>query len=73
MFHFFRFILVIFVVLFSVNRVLAVTYTVSSETEFNALPSLNAGDIIKIQSGTPGSINRLSWVCPSILTDVMVV
>ncbi len=69
---FFRFVLVVSVVLFSVNGGLAVTYTVSSETEFNALPSLNAGDIIKIQSGTSGSINRLSWVCPSNVTDVQV-
>ena len=69
---FFRFVLVVSVVLFSVNCGLAVTYTVSSETEFNALPSLNAGDIIKIQSGTSGSINRLSWVCPSNVTDVQV-
>jgi len=69
---FFRFVLVVFAVLFSLNRGLAVTYTVSSETEFNALPNLNAGDIIKIQSGTSGSINRLSWVCPSNVTDVQV-
>jgi hypothetical protein len=37
---------------------MAATYTVSNETEFNALPSLKAGDIVQMQSGTYGSLNK---------------
>jgi hyaluronate lyase len=44
--------------LLSVNRGLAKTYTVSNETEFNALPNLSAGDIVQMQSGTYGSLNK---------------
>jgi hyaluronate lyase len=44
--------------LLSVNRGLAKTYTVSNETEFNALPNLSAGDIVQMQSGIYGSLNK---------------
>jgi hyaluronate lyase len=37
---------------------MATTYTVSNETEFNALPNLKAGDIVQMQSGTYGSLNK---------------
>jgi len=53
-----RFLLVGILVLLSVNRGLAKTYTVSNETEFNALPDLRAGDIVQMQSGTYGSLNK---------------
>jgi len=45
-------------VLFFVNCGLAVTYTVTNAADFNALPSLNAGDIVRMQSGTYGSLNK---------------
>jgi hyaluronate lyase len=54
----FRFLLVGTLVLLSVNRGLAKTYTVSNENEFNALPDLRAGDIVQMQSGTYGSLNK---------------
>ena len=57
-FSVFRFLLVGALVLLSVNRGLAKTYTVSNATEFNALPSLKAGDIVQMQSGTYGSLNK---------------
>ena len=37
---------------------MAATYTVSNATEFNALPDLKAGDIVQMQSGTYGSLNK---------------
>ncbi|NBS84120.1 MAG: hypothetical protein EBS59_05415, partial [Verrucomicrobia bacterium] len=54
----FRFLLLGTLFIFSVNRGLAKTYSVSNETEFNALPSLKAGDIVQMQSGTYGSLNK---------------
>jgi len=56
---FFCFLFIISTVLFFVNSGLAVTYTVSNAADFNALPSLNAGDIVKMQSGTYGTINKI--------------
>jgi len=53
-----RSLLGISVVLFFVNCGLAVTYTVTNAADFNALPSLNAGDIVRMQSGTYGSLNK---------------
>jgi len=55
----FCFLLIISAVLFSVNSGLAITYTVTNAADFNSLPSLNAGDIVKMQSGTYGSINKI--------------
>lgn len=44
--------------LLSVNRGLAATYTVNNATDFNNLPRLNAGDVVQMNSGTYGAINK---------------
>jgi hyaluronate lyase len=48
-----------FVVLFAViSSLQAKVYTVSNATEFNALPSLKAGDVVQLQSGIYGALNK---------------
>jgi len=48
-----------FVVLFAViSSLQAKVYTVSNATEFNALPTLKAGDVVQLQSGTYGALNK---------------
>ena len=37
---------------------MAVTYTVTTAAEFNALPTLNAGDKVVMESGTYGALNK---------------
>ena len=41
-----------------VSSLQARVYTVSNATEFNALPSLKAGDVVQLQSGTYGALNK---------------
>ena len=41
-----------------VSSLQAKVYTVSNATEFNALPSLKAGDVVQLQSGTYGALNK---------------
>lgn len=36
----------------------AATYTVNNATDFNNLPRLNAGDVVQMNSGTYGAINK---------------
>ena len=43
---------------FSAHRGIAATYTVNSATDFNNLPRLNAGDVVQMNSGTYGAINK---------------
>ena len=37
---------------------MAATYTVNNATDFNNLPRLNAGDVVQMNSGTYGAINK---------------
>lgn len=37
---------------------MAATYTVNNATDFNNLPRLNAGDVVQVNSGTYGAINK---------------
>ena len=37
---------------------MAATYTVGNATDFNNLPRLNAGDVVQMNSGTYGAINK---------------
>ena len=37
---------------------MAATYTVGNATDFNNLPRLNAGDVVQLNSGTYGAINK---------------
>jgi hyaluronate lyase len=43
---------------FSAHRGVAATYTVNNATDFNNLPQLRAGDVVKMNSGTYGAINK---------------
>jgi hyaluronate lyase len=43
---------------FSAHRGVAATYTVNNATDFNNLPRLNAGDVVQMNSGTYGAINK---------------
>jgi hyaluronate lyase len=43
---------------FSAHRGLTATYTVNNATDFNNLPRLNAGDLVQMNSGTYGAINK---------------
>jgi hyaluronate lyase len=42
----------------SLNSANAATYTVNNATDFNNLPRLNAGDVVQMNSGTYGAINK---------------
>ena len=44
---------------FSAHRGVAATYTVNNATDFNNLPRLNAGDVVQMNSGTYGAINKI--------------
>ena len=44
---------------FSAHHGLAATYTVNNATDFNNLPRLNAGDVVQMNSGTYGAINKI--------------
>ena len=44
----------------------AAIYTVNSATDFNNLPQLRAGDVVKMNSGTYGAINK---TLESLITD----
>ncbi|MBJ7260201.1 MAG: hypothetical protein JHD33_11740, partial [Chthoniobacterales bacterium] len=41
-----------------VQSALGATYTVNNATDFNNLPRLNAGDVVTLNSGTYGAINK---------------
>jgi hypothetical protein len=43
---------------FSAHCGVAATYTVNNATDFNNLPRLNAGDVVQMNSGTYGAINK---------------
>jgi hyaluronate lyase len=43
---------------FSAHRGLTATYTINNATDFNNLPRLNAGDVVQMNSGTYGAINK---------------
>ena len=43
---------------FSAHRGVAATYTVNNATDFNNLPRLNAGDVVQMNSGTYGALNK---------------
>ena len=43
---------------FSAHRGVAATYTVNNAADFNNLPRLNAGDVVQMNSGTYGAINK---------------
>ena len=54
----FRFICFSSLIFLSLNRANAATYTVNNATDFNNLPRLNAGDVVQLNSGTYGAINK---------------
>jgi len=53
----------------SASSALAVTHTVNNAADFNALPSLNAGDVVVLNSGTYGSLNKT--LVSTIATDAL--
>ncbi len=53
-----RFLKAGFIVFLSWGKIEAATYTVNNAAEFNSLPRLNAGDVVQINSGTYGAINK---------------
>lgn len=55
---FFRFICFVSLIFLSLNSANAATYTVNNATDFNNLPRLNAGDVVQMNSGTYGAINK---------------
>ena len=46
----------------SLNSANAATYTVNNAADFNALPRLNAGDVVQMNSGTYGAIKMIDEV-----------
>jgi hyaluronate lyase len=57
-YSFFRFIYFGSLIFLSLNSANAATYTVNNATDFNNLPRLNAGDVVQMNSGTYGAINK---------------
>jgi hyaluronate lyase len=57
-YSFFRFICFVSLIFLSLNSANAATYTVNNATDFNNLPRLNAGDVVQMNSGTYGAINK---------------
>ena len=57
-YSFFRFICFGSLIFLSLNSAKAATYTVNNATDFNNLPRLNAGDVVQMNSGTYGAINK---------------
>ena len=55
----FRFICFGSLIFLSLNSANAATYTVNNATDFNNLPRLNAGDVVQMNSGTYGAINKI--------------
>ena len=55
---FFRFLCCGSLIFLSLNSANAATYTVNNATDFNNLPRLNAGDVVQMNSGTYGAINK---------------
>ena len=50
-----------------VSSLQAKVYTVSNATDFNNLPRLNAGDVVQMNSGTYGALNK-TWKARSRMT-----
>lgn len=56
----FRVLLLVWLTLFLIaGKCLASIYTVTNASEFNSLPRLNAGDVVKVSSGNYGTIDKI--------------